>query len=153
MAWYRRHAKAESAKGGWQHQPVHAIVRVYMKLSCHSSFLRHGTNAFHLVALRGGGWAAQPADDAAEPLLAFCLDEDAALPDPDDGCPGWGFLAYCAGMDVLTSLHDDIYGEEAFENGYVCGSDRPSFTLNKAVGIARRVRVGQFQLPCVFPAV
>ena len=28
-----------------------------------------------------------------------------------------------------------------------------TFSLNKAVGIARRVRVGQFQLPCVFPAV
>lgn len=102
------------------------------------TFSMNGTNAFHLVALRGGGWAAQPADDAAEPLLAFCLDEDAALPDTDDGCPGWGFLAYCAGMDVLTSLHDDIYGEEAFENGYVCGSDRPSFTITTSMAIPQK---------------
>ena len=26
------------------------------------TFLMNGTNAFHLVALRGGGWAAMPAD-------------------------------------------------------------------------------------------
>ena len=93
------------------------------------TFSLNGTNVFHLVALRGGGWVAMPADDAYESILAFSFDEDAELPDEDDGCPGWGFLAYCAGMDVMTSPNGSAGEDDAFDNGHVCGGDRPFFTI------------------------
>ena len=45
MARDRRHAKAESAKGGWQHPPAYAILRIWLcakttKLSTEAEYVR-----------------------------------------------------------------------------------------------------------------
>ena len=63
------------------------------------TFALNGADAYHLVALHGGGWVMQPADDRHDPVLAWCIDADAAFPDEDDGSPVWDILAVYAGVE------------------------------------------------------
>ena len=60
------------------------------------TFALDGTDAFHLVALSGGGFAALPADDNAPPVLGFAA--SGALPGGDDGSPLWDIIAASAGV-------------------------------------------------------
>ena len=60
------------------------------------TFALDGTDAFHLVALAGGGFAALPADDNAPPVLGFAA--SGALPGGDDGSPLWDIIAASAGV-------------------------------------------------------
>ena len=60
------------------------------------TFAHAGTNLFHLVALTGGGWVAMPADDATAPVFAVNL--SSALPEKDDGAPGWYAFALTCGF-------------------------------------------------------
>ena len=64
------------------------------------TFAIDGADAFHLVALEGGGFAALPADDDAPPILGFTM--NGALPGADDGSPLWDIIAASAGVGGET---------------------------------------------------
>ena len=95
------------------------------------SFSAGGTNVFYLVALKGGGWAAMPADDSASPLLAWTTEPDAALPQEDDGAPGWDILGIRSGFGSMFGDEDDdlVYDE----------ASRPRFTV-EAVTVSPEVK-------------
>jgi len=82
------------------------------------TFSMNGTNAFHLVAINGGGWVAMPADDRYDPVLAFTTEGD--LPDEDDGDPGWDVIANYVGMGAFGEDEIEVFGL----------NDRPRFSVS-----------------------
>ena len=82
------------------------------------TFSMNGTNAFHLVAIHGGGWVAMPADDRYDPVLAFTTEGD--LPDEDDGDPGWDVIANYVGMGAFGEDDIEVFGL----------NDRPRFSVS-----------------------
>lgn len=62
------------------------------------TFSENGTNLFHLVALKGGGFVAVPADDDFPGVMAFSPSGE--LPAEDDGGPLWAMLAADGGAAV-----------------------------------------------------
>ena len=68
------------------------------------TFAMDGKDAFHLVALSGGGFVALPTDDGVDPILGFT--ESGELPDEDDGSPLWTIIAGSAGLIVEEAEGD-----------------------------------------------